>query len=211
MGYLAAAIGVAMVLPQIARILRHPHLPGVSALTWSLNTVACTAWLGYGIRTWQLPQIPGNVLFISGAVAIVLLIPSSFGRTARALCLGGTGALEAATIVALPAQSVGYVAFTVTLAASWPQVYNSFRSWRLRRPSAVSMPAWGLGLVSQVLWLLYASGVHDVPITVSSGCLCLSMLMLLTLEGLARTGPSRTGAATGCDGAAATVPPLRRA
>jgi uncharacterized protein with PQ loop repeat len=192
LGYLAAAVGVVMVLPQIARIVRHPTLPGVSALTWSLNTVACAAWLGYGIRTWQVPQIPGNVLFISGAVAIVLLIPSRVGRTTRALGLGAAGTVEAATIAALPEPAVGYVAFGVTMAASWPQVYDSFRSWRLRRPSGVSLAAWGFGLLSQVLWLLYAAGVHDGPITVSAGSLCISMVLLLTLEWRARAG--RAGA-----------------
>jgi uncharacterized protein with PQ loop repeat len=194
LGYLAAAIGVVMVLPQIARILRRPTLPGVSPLTWSLNTVACAAWLGYGIRTWQVPQIPGNVLFIAGAVAIVLLIPSPYPRRTRAAGLAAAAAVEALGIAVLPAHTVGYVAFAVTMAASWPQVYNSFRSWQLRRPSGVSIQAWGFGLLSQVLWLLYAVGVHDTPITISAGSLCLSMVLLLTLEALARSATPRAGA-----------------
>jgi uncharacterized protein with PQ loop repeat len=191
LGYLAAAIGVVMVLPQIARILRHPTLPGVSPLTWSLNTVACAAWLGYGIRTWQVPQIPGNVLFITGAVAIVLLIPSTHARRTRAAGLAAVAAVEALAVAVLPAHTVGYVAFAVTMAASWPQVHDSFRSWRLHRPSGVSIPAWGFGLLSQVLWLLYAMGVHDTPITVSAASLCVSMVLLLTLESLARSTAGR--------------------
>ena len=62
LGYTGATLGVAMVVPQIVRIVRHPSLTGVSPLSWALSTFACLAWLTYGLRTSATPQIPGNVL-----------------------------------------------------------------------------------------------------------------------------------------------------
>ena len=36
---LGSAIGVAMVIPQILRIVRHPHMGGVSPWTWAITVL----------------------------------------------------------------------------------------------------------------------------------------------------------------------------
>ena len=95
-GYLGASLGVAMVVPQIVRIVRHPSLPGVSPISWALTVFGCLLWFTYGLRSGALPQIPGNVLLVGGAVAVVLLMKSSTSRTRRAMLLAvGAGLLEA--------------------------------------------------------------------------------------------------------------------
>ena len=88
-GYLGATLGVGMVVPQIVRTLRNRHLTGVSPLSWSLTVLACFTWLTYGLRTAEVPQIPGNVLIVSGSVVIVLLVPSAVSTRLRALRLAG--------------------------------------------------------------------------------------------------------------------------
>src|ERR1044072_2789336 len=102
-GYLGSALGVAMVVPQILRTLRNRQLPGVSALSWALTAIACTTWLLYGVRTTEIPQIPGNVLLVSGAVAVVLLVPSRFSALPRALGLAGAGVVISAVAYFAPA------------------------------------------------------------------------------------------------------------
>ena len=62
LAYLGAFLGVAMVLPQLTRTIRHPDLEGVSPASWALTSLACLAWLIYGLRADVLPQVPGNVL-----------------------------------------------------------------------------------------------------------------------------------------------------
>src|SRR6476646_5638602 len=108
-GYLGSALGVAMVVPQILRTLRNRALPGVSALSWALTATACTTWLLYGVRTAEVPQIPGNVLLVSGAVTVVLLVPSGTTRLVRTLGLAGAGTLIAVLAVLAPPPVIGAV------------------------------------------------------------------------------------------------------
>ena len=77
LGYFGSVLGVAMVVPQIVRTYRNRTLPGVSAMSWALTSISCFTWLLYGIRAAEPPQIPGNVLLVSGAVVVVLSVPSA--------------------------------------------------------------------------------------------------------------------------------------
>ncbi|HSO05489.1 MAG TPA: hypothetical protein VLQ92_13470, partial [Candidatus Limnocylindrales bacterium] len=113
LAYLGSAIGVVMVMPQILRIVANPHLAGVSPWTWALTSISCTLWLTYGLRSGSLPQVPGNVLLIAGAVAIVLLVPAGWSRSRRALALGG-GVLTLVLASTQPSpQDVGFLAFGI--------------------------------------------------------------------------------------------------
>jgi uncharacterized protein with PQ loop repeat len=177
-GYLGAALGVVMVVPQIVRIVRHPRLAGVSVVTWSVTVVTCLLWLSYGARTGQLPQIPGNVLLIAGAVTIVLIVPSARSRTWRAIVLGSVTAVAVGVSFALPAHDGGYLAFSIGLFASLPQLADTVRTWRMGATSAVSVSSWSLKIASQTAWLLYGIGVSDRPVLISA-CVTLSTATLL--------------------------------
>jgi uncharacterized protein with PQ loop repeat len=186
-GYLGAALGVLMVVPQIVRIVRHPRLAGVSPMSWSVSTITCVLWLNYGARTGQLPQIPGNVLLISGAVVIVLIVPSARSRTWRAAALGSATALLLGLSYALPAHDGGYLAFSIGLFSSLPQLADSIHTWRIGATSAVSVSSWSLKIASQAAWLLYGIGVSDRPVLISA-CVTLSTAALLVfLEVSARS------------------------
>ena len=180
LAYLGSALGVAMVAPQILRIVRHPHLPGVSVWRWSITVVACSLWLTYGLRSGSLPQIPGNVLLISGAVAIVLLVPAEWGRRRRALALAAVTAAGLLASSWLSPQQVGFLAFAIGLTGMWPQVYETV--WRRRGlgPSSLSLTSTGLGLVSQLLWLTYAVLTLDAPVIVAA-VVALSTNTVITL------------------------------
>lgn len=177
-----ATLGVVMVVPQVVRIVRHPHLGGVSPVSWSLTALGCSVWLTYGLRTWTVPQIPGNLLLVAGAVLVVLLVPSEVGRGRRALNLGAAALGLLAVALALPARDVGYLAFCVGLCSSWPQVAESVATWRSGRRSGVSVPTWLLKAGSQVCWLGYGLGAHDVPVLVSSSVALSTSVLLVGLE-----------------------------
>src|SRR3954470_17371042 len=117
LGFLASAIGISVVVPQIVRILRNPETGGVSAATWGMSVVACSLWLTYGLRLHEPPQIPGNVMLIAGATAITLLVPHPWSVRRRALVLGSVVLGIGLVLSQLPAETVGYAAFVLAMAS----------------------------------------------------------------------------------------------
>lgn len=191
LAYAGATVGVAMVVPQILRTLRNPNLGGVSPVAWSMTTLACLTWLTYGIRVDSVPQIPGNILLVSGAAAIVLLVPSRFSVTARALRLGGAATTLVLVASVIPAHLVGYLAFAVGFGSGWPQLVDSVASWRSGSTSGVSVPSWSLRVLSQLFWLGYAVSVSDLPVTIAASVALATALTLVLLELSARGQESR--------------------
>ena len=185
-GYLGASLGVAMVVPQIVRIVRHPSLPGVSPISWALTVFGCSLWLTYGLRSGALPQIPGNMLLIGGATTVVLLMKSPTSRARRAVLLAlGAGLLEATASV-IPTQGIGYLAFGIGTVSTWPQLYDSVGNWRGHVNSGVSLSTWGLRIASQVCWLTYGLGTSDLPVGIGASVALLTGIAMVTLESAAR-------------------------
>ena len=185
-GYLGAALGVVMVVPQIVRIVRHPSLPGVSPISWALTVFGCLLWFTYGLRSGALPQLPGNLLLICGAIAVVLLMKSPTSRARRGLLLAlGAGLLEATASVT-PTQGVGYLAFGIGTISTWPQLYDSVGNWRAHINSGVSLSTWGLRIASQVCWLAYAVGTSDLPVGIGACVAGLTGIAMVALESAAR-------------------------
>ena len=187
-GYVGSGLGVAMVVPQIVRTLRHRTLPGVSALSWALTAVSCIGWLLYGVRTGELPQIPGNVLLVSGAVAIVLLVPSASTVGARAAGLAGCAVGLGLLAAIAPAPLLGAGAFAIGMVSGFPQIRRSIAR-RATAQSAVSLLTWWLRVASQACWFGYAFAIGDVTVMVSAAFLLSSALLVVGTE-LARRRPA---------------------
>jgi uncharacterized protein with PQ loop repeat len=177
LAYLGSAIGVAMVIPQILRILRNPSLGGVSPWTWAITATSCVLWITYGVRSGSLPQIPGNVLLVSGAIAIVLLVPAAWSRGRRALLLAGVTTTLVLASTQLAPEQVGFLAFGIGVFGMWPQVYETVWARRGMGPSAISLTSQGLKLASQSCWITFALLTLDVPVIVSA-------LMALSTNGI---------------------------
>jgi uncharacterized protein with PQ loop repeat len=185
LAYLGSALGVAMVLPQIVRIVKNPTMGGVSPWTWAITVVSCTTWMAYGVRTLSIPQIPGNVILVSGAVAIVLLVPAAWSRTRRALLLLAATAVAVTASTFLPAEAVGFLALGIGLTGMWPQVFETVWLRRGMGPSALSLTSQGLKIVSQLCWLSFAVLTLDVPVLVAA-IVTLSTNLVVGLTELAR-------------------------
>jgi uncharacterized protein with PQ loop repeat len=186
-GYLGSVLGVAMVVPQIVRTYRNRALPGVSATAWALTALSCTTWMLYGIRAAEVPQIPGNVLLVSGAVVVVLAVPSRASVARRALLLASGGAALTAAAFLLPPAGVGFVAFGIGLVSALPQTVMSLR--RRDGESAVSVLTWALRVASQACWLAYALARHDLVVTISASFLLTSALVIIATELARQPGP----------------------
>ncbi len=185
LAYLGSAIGVAMVVPQIQRILRNPSMGGVSPWTWALTATSCVLWMAYGVRTLSLPQIPGNVLLVSGAVAIVLLVPAAWSRVSRALLMGSVVTVLLLVSTTLTPEQVGFLAFGIGVGGMWPQVYETVWARRGMGPSAISLSSQALKLASQLCWLSFAVLTLDLPVVVSA-VMALSTNGVVTMVELGR-------------------------
>ena len=58
-------------------------------MSWSLLGLGCLMWMTYGARIGVVPQIPGNIILVSGALIVVMLIPSDRSRAYRLVPLAG--------------------------------------------------------------------------------------------------------------------------
>ena len=182
LAYVGATLGVLMVVPQILRAVRHPTLGGVSPTSWGLLAVACLSWLLYGLRTQTWPQVPGNVFLVSGAVAVVLLVPSTHSPTRRAATLAAAAAAVVLVALSIPAHLVGYLALGIGLTSAWPQVYDSFLGSRRTALSGVSIATWGTRLVSQSCWLAYAVLARDLPVLLSASVALSAATAMVAVE-----------------------------
>ncbi len=61
-GYAAAAIGIAMFIPQAVRMWRTKETKAVSLVTFLLTTTASFLWLAYGFLTQSKPIILVNTV-----------------------------------------------------------------------------------------------------------------------------------------------------
>lgn len=180
-GYLGAALGVVMVIPQIVRTYRNRARPGVSALSWALTALSCFTWLLYGIRASVAPQIPGNVLLVSGAVVVALAVPASLGPRWRAAGLAGAALVLVLVASVVPPTAVGFVAFGIGIVSTLPQTLRSVFAPRAA-VSAVSVPTWLLYAASQVCWLIFALLVHDLVVLISAVFILTSSLVVVVSE-----------------------------
>jgi uncharacterized protein with PQ loop repeat len=194
-GYLGAALGVVMVVPQIVRIVRHPALAGVSTVSWAVTALTCLGWMVYGIRTDEIPQVPGNLLLVTGATAVVLLVAQGPSRSRRALLLGAAAAVLLAITMTMPAEDVGYFSFTLGLFAAWPQLFDSINSWRAHTVSGVSVSTWTLRVGSQICWLTYAIGTPDLAVEIAAVVNLSTAVVMVALETSARSSATAQNAA----------------
>ena len=188
LAYAGSVVGVLMVAPQIVRTVKNPHLGGVSPWSWAITAVACTLWLTYGLRSGSVPQVPGNVLLVSGAFAIVLLVPAEWSRARRAWSLLGVTATLVLFSTYLSPEQVGFFAFGIGLFAVWPQLFETLWLRRGMGPSALSMSSQVLKVVGQMLWLSYAILAVDTPVIVAATVALSSNAVIAAVEHSRRRG-----------------------
>ncbi|MGO9583336.1 MAG: PQ-loop domain-containing transporter [Acidimicrobiales bacterium] len=181
-GYLGALLGVCMLVPQIVRSFRDRSLPGVSALSWALTGLASGAWLLYGLRVHEIPQVPGNVLVVAGTAVIVLAVPSPIGERGRATMLAAGALALMASAVVLPAAAVGLIAFGIGIISTLPQTIRSLVGLPVGTTSAVSVPSWLLRAAAQSCWLVFAIGEGDAVVFASAVIILSSSLLLCAVE-----------------------------
>jgi uncharacterized protein with PQ loop repeat len=163
-GYLGAALGTSMSVPQIARTYRDRSLPGVSVSTWALTALASLAWFLYGVRSGAMPQLPGNVLAAAGATFVVLGVPARISLRTRALVMALAAGILVLLTVELSAIGIEWVAFAIGLISALPQTISSLRGDD-GGDAGVSVQSWLLCAGGHASWLTYGIIMHNVPVT----------------------------------------------
>lgn len=182
LAYLGAAIGVAMVVPQIQRIVANPRLAGVSPWSWAITASACTMWLTYGVRSGSMPQIPGNIFLVAGAITIVLLVPAAWSRRRRAAALGAVIPLLVLGSMLLTPEQVGFLAFGIGMTGIWPQVHETVWVRRGMGPSAISLTSTGMKIAGQVSWFSFAVMTADLPVLAGSSVALVGNVVITSVE-----------------------------
>src|SRR3954453_726047 len=103
LGFLAAALSISVVWPQVWRSCRHGRTRGLSPTGTWLGVGLNLCWLTFGILIGDPAQIATNVVVgaANTAVLVSVLVTQPHLRSSRMLLRTGTGALGLAALAAV--------------------------------------------------------------------------------------------------------------
>jgi uncharacterized protein with PQ loop repeat len=202
LGFLAAALSISVVWPQVWRSCRHRRTLGLSPTTAWLGVALNLCWLTFGVLIGDPAQIVTNAVVGAGntAVLIALLLTRPDLRSGRTLLRTATGAAALVTLAAGSAVSVGVVgahpaAVAATLsvvislvgaAAGLPQPVSLIRD-RTQDVSGLSPARWRLGAGSCASWTSYGWFIDQPAVWLSAG---FGLSCALVMCALLRTHPA---------------------
>lgn len=191
LGFLAGGIGMLFGLPQARHVRAVGHGRGVSLTAWMLMFAVSASWAAYGLRVGAASIIVTNIIagLINGSVVVVLV---GHGRRPF-LWLPLFAGVVVAAVLLLP-QTVVSAALVALVFAQVPQVFESVRSLRAGRATAVSLDAMFVGQVSLVCWGAYALVSHTSLMILTTALALLMNLTITVLEFRVRRALSQVAA-----------------
>lgn len=188
LGLLAGLLLLASSFPQLREALAEGS-EGVSIGSWSIFLAGAAVWTAYGVHIGAPAAIYANVGgVIAFGILVTALVRIRSGSTLLALLVPLAVAAVIGVALLAPTALVGLVGVVLGICLAVPQL---LLSWRTRdEPSRVSVSAWALVVVGQVLWLAYGVLRPDGPIIVVNAIslLVTTGVLLLALRGRA-AGP----------------------
>ena len=178
---LANILGVGMLIPQTARILRRGDLDGVSPEWIGMGVAVNVGWLIYAwvAGVWGIfgVSVGGLTLYLAMAAKTRRLDPGHFSRSA-------TTALVVLNVLGWAAAVGQVTALGLTLAALFTvQFAPAARSaWASPTVSGISATTWILALGEAGIWAGYGIAIGDMALLLGgSGASMMSGLVLLRL------------------------------
>jgi uncharacterized protein with PQ loop repeat len=185
LGWIGAATGSLVALPQVVRILRTGATTGVSPLTWRLLIGVNLAWMAHGVMTHHPNIVVSNTVYALCTSAILILLWRH--RGIRLWQLFVPGILLGALMVAVDAFS-GPIAFAVIafIPAALSQIAQLRSLVVSRSVHAVSL--WWLAycVLNQIIWLTWAALAHEISLMIVATGLGILMTLNLILAVLRR-------------------------
>lgn len=181
-GWLAAAVGTVLGLPQLARLLRTHSVEGLSLIAWQIMLAVNLSWAAHGVRIQQPPQIITSAFSLFATAPILFLMSRHLGRRVSHVLAPG---LAVAAVMVLVDQALGSAAFG--MASVVPAVVSNVRQGLelVRAPDVrgVSGGFLGLAVLNQCLWFSWAMLVGDagsiIAALVTGACVAFNLAWYL--------------------------------
>jgi uncharacterized protein with PQ loop repeat len=208
LGFLAAALSIAVVWPQVWLSCRHRRTLGLSPTSAWLGVALNLCWLTFGVLIGDPAQIVTNAVVGAGntAVLLALLLTQPHLRDSRLLLRTAAGAaglastaagsvLSVMLLGAHPAAVAATLSGVISLvgaAAALPQPLSLLRD-RTQDVSGLSPARWRLGAGSSASWTGYGWLIDQPAVYLSAG---FGLSCALVMCALLRAGaPVRPAAA----------------
>ncbi|WP_448627486.1 SemiSWEET transporter [Geodermatophilus sp. URMC 64] len=205
LGFLAAALSITVVWPQVWLSCRHGRTLGLSPTSTWLAVGLNLCWLTFGVLIGDPAQIVTNAVVGAGNAAVLAALLNAQPRLRSSAMLRGTASgaaglatLAAGSLVAVdvlgadPAAVAGTLGSVVTLvgaAAALPQLLGILFD-RTRDLSGMSPARWYLGAGSCTSWVGYGVLVDQPAMWLSAGfSLCCAVVTCGVLRAR-RTAPA---------------------
>ena len=184
LGFLAAALSIAVIWPQVWLSCRHGHTLGLSPTSSWLSVALNLCWLTFGLLTGDSAQVLTHAVVGAGNTAVLaslllsqphLRSPLMLIRTAAgaaglaALAVGSLGAV--AVLGATPAVVAATLGTVIGLAGAGSALLQPLRLMlnpTLDR-SGLSPARWRMGAGSAASWAAYGLLIHQPTVWLSSG------------------------------------------
>lgn len=179
-GWVAAAIGISSIVPQLVRILRAGNSAGVSLRMWQITAGTGAAWGAHGfiIGSVQL-QVP-NIIGAALAFAIVVFVLRDRERRVLRELILPTLLAVALTLIDL---QWGAVVFGLLIVL--PQLVGQGAQLRAllttANPAGVSAGFLGIFVFGQSLWFVYGIGHGDWALIICAGTMIVIASINLTI------------------------------
>jgi uncharacterized protein with PQ loop repeat len=185
LGWIGAATGSLVALPQVVRILRTSVTTGISPLTWRLLIGVNLAWMAHGVITHHPNIVVSNTVYALCTAMILILLWRH--RGIRLWQLFVPGILLGALMVAVDVFS-GPIAFAVIafIPAALSQLAQ-LRSLVVSR-SVHGVSLWWLAycVLNQTIWLTWAVLASEISVMIVATGLGILMTLNLILGVLRR-------------------------
>jgi uncharacterized protein with PQ loop repeat len=198
LGFLAAALSISVVWPQVWRSCRQGRTRGLSPTSAWLGVGLNLCWLTFGVLIGDPAQIVTNSVVGVGntAVLVALLVTQPQLRSGRMLLRTATGALGLAALAAgsltavllqgaqpaVVGATLGSIASLVGAAAALPQPLSLLTD-RDRDLSGLSPARWRLGAGSCASWVGYGWMENQPNVWLSAAVgLCCAVVVCAILQ-----------------------------
>ena len=179
LGWIAAAIGCCISLPQLVRLMRTRSVAGLSVLAWQLSFGSNLSWTTYGVIQ-QLPNVwaPNTMLTVC-TLLILGLLRQATGVSWVRLLLPGLALGIAFTTVNLTLGPIAFAAAAV-LPSAFSQIAQLVAVVRSPVLDGISYGYLMVNVVNQTTWVVWALFAGQ-PGVVMAGCI-LGALMITNLS-----------------------------
>lgn len=185
-GWVAAALGACITLPQLFRLLRTDSVAGVAQSTWQLSLGANLAWASHGFVVGHVNMWLPNVVLLIWTVLILRMFRRHREVTWWQLVWPGLGLATVTTLIDVFAGPVAFaaVAAVPAVVSMVAQLLALVRSPEL---TGVSALFYVINFTNQLLWITWAAITGEQAVLIVGTVVAVLWIVNITWLALRRT------------------------